>query len=75
MTSATDNRTTEKPVSGMRVWDVVYVKSDCPHCGWDDNRTNTDELSQDELWEWFPFDQRCEVCGKAYRVMVDDDDR
>ena len=71
----TDNRTTEKPVSGIRVWDIAYVKSDCPHCGWDDNRTKTDELSHDELWEWFPFEQECESCGKTYRVMVDDDDR
>ncbi len=71
----TDNRATEKPVIGMRVWDIAYVKSDCPHCGWDDNRTKTNELSHDEIWECFPYIQECEMCGKTYEVMVDDDDR
>ena len=71
----TDNRTSEKPVSGMRVWDIAYVKSGCPHCGWDDNRTKTDELLHDELWERYPFEQECEMCGKYYMVEVDDDDR
>ncbi len=71
----TDSNATEKPVSGMRVWQVDYIKSDCPHCGWDDNRAKRDDLSHDELWEWFPFVQICESCGKEYEVMVDDDDR
>lgn len=68
-------RATEKPVSGMRVWDIDYVKSDCPHCGWDDNRIKADELLHDELWESFPYIQECESCGKEYKVMVDDDNR
>lgn len=59
----------------MRVWEVDYVKSECPHCGWDDNRTKRKKLSHDELWECFPFEQECESCGKTYEVEVDDDDR
>lgn len=71
----TSNGTAEKPVSGMRVWEVNYVKSECPHCGWEDNRTKPLDLIDDELWFGTAFEQECEMCGKYYWTEVDDDDR
>lgn len=69
----TGNRTTEKPVSGMRVWDIDYVKSVCPHCGWWDNRKKLDGLLYGEVWECWPIEQVCASCGMTYEVVVDDD--
>lgn len=70
MTSAT-----EKPVSGMRVWDVVYISSTCPHCGHEDNCTKASELDTEEMWHEQPFLQECDMCDREYLVEVDDDDR
>ena len=75
MTSVTDNRTTEKPVSGTRVWDVIYISSTCPHCGYEDNRTKADELDTEEMWYELAFCKECDMCDKEYLVEVNDDDR
>jgi hypothetical protein len=70
----TDSKATEKPVSGMRCWDIEYVKAECPHCGME-VKVKPDELWTEALWHSEQFEQECDWCYKYFWIEVDDDDR
>ena len=69
----TDSKTA-KHVSGIRVWDIAYIKAECPFCC-NEVRIKPEELIEEEIWYWQPFEQECDSCHEYFWVEVDDDDR
>ncbi|MBQ9000506.1 MAG: hypothetical protein IJ087_01480 [Eggerthellaceae bacterium] len=67
-------RADRERASGMRVWEIVDVLAECPHCH-AENEINPDSLDADELFHGIPFVWDCPECGAGFYVEIDDDDR